>query len=573
MKNIKIITVFLLLFFLEVYNSPLVKAQVKTFCNPLNISYRFRPEEPSRREAADPTIVVFKDKYYLFASKSGGYWVSDDLIKWKFITNNDLPWESYAPTAVTIGDELYFMASGDVIYKTKDPEKRQWQKCGQIPISVVDPCLFLDDNGRLYLYYGCSPKEPTKVVELDMENECRFIGTPVSNFKGNPEEHGFEQKGDYNDKQGMPWIEGSWMNKYKGKYYLQYAGPGTEFKSYADGVYVSDNPLGPFTYASYSPFSYKPEGFVAGAGHSSTFSDKYGNYWHIATMVISKKHQFERRLGLFPTGFDKDGELHTFTGFGDYPTIIPNKRINDPASLFTGWMLLSYNKSVEVSSTLKSDSTKAIYAVDEDIKTYWSAATGNKGEWICVDLKGSPEIKAIQINFAEQDSKLFGRDNKIIGAQYIVEYSNDKKTWSTITDKSSNTEDLSHVYFQLKKSVKARYIRLTNVHVPDGKFAVSGVRVFGSNNKVIPNEVKDFKIERDISDPRIVKLSWEKQLGATGYNVRFGIAKNKLFKDYIVYSNNRLTIRSLNKYVSYWFTIDAFNESGIRNSSVIKEVK
>jgi hypothetical protein len=107
-----------------------------------------------------------------------------------------------------------------------------------------------------------------------------------------------------------PWIEGSWMTKHNGKYYLQYAGPGTEFKSYCDAVYVADKPLGPFKHwpnTTQSPI--RPEGFIAGAGHSSTFQDKYGNYWHVSTMTISIKHMFERRLGLVPcTFFDKDGE-------------------------------------------------------------------------------------------------------------------------------------------------------------------------------------------------------------------------------------------------------------------------
>ena len=68
----------------------------KTFCNPLNISYRFCLDEPSRREAADPTMVVYKDKYFLFASKSGGYWYSDDLLNWTFIETNEIPVEEYA---------------------------------------------------------------------------------------------------------------------------------------------------------------------------------------------------------------------------------------------------------------------------------------------------------------------------------------------------------------------------------------------------------------------------------------------------------------------------------------------
>src|SRR5215831_13110451 len=64
-----------------------------TLCNPLNLSYRFCLDTPSRREAADPTMILFKDEYYLFASKSGGYFHSTDLIHWDLITTKDLPLE------------------------------------------------------------------------------------------------------------------------------------------------------------------------------------------------------------------------------------------------------------------------------------------------------------------------------------------------------------------------------------------------------------------------------------------------------------------------------------------------
>src|SRR6476646_11993395 len=54
-----------------------------TFCNPLDIDYRFMVDTPSRREAADPVITLFNDEYYLFASKSGGYWHSHDMRDWQ----------------------------------------------------------------------------------------------------------------------------------------------------------------------------------------------------------------------------------------------------------------------------------------------------------------------------------------------------------------------------------------------------------------------------------------------------------------------------------------------------------
>ena len=94
---------------------------------------------------------------------------------------------------------------------------------------------------------------------------------------------------------------------------------------------------------------------------------------------------FERRLGLFPTFFDKDGEMHVYTGFGDFPFKLPTKKITSPDELFPNWMLLSYNKPVQVSSEL-ADHPKN-FATDEEVRTFWSAQTGNKGEWITMDLQ------------------------------------------------------------------------------------------------------------------------------------------------------------------------------------------
>ena len=530
----------------------------------MNLSYRFRPDTPSRREAADPMIVLFQNKYFLFASKSGGYWVSDEMKDWKLITNQTLPWEDYAPTVVAIDDALYFLASGGKkIYKSTDPIKGIWEHVGEIDSSVIDPCLFLDDDKKLYLYYGCSNKTPTKVVELDRNNRFHFKGTSVALIYADKENHGFERGGDNNTGAANPWIEGTWMTKHNGKYYLQYAAPGTQCKSYCDGVYVSDKPLGPYIFQSSNPFSYKPQGFIAGAGHSGTFQDKFGNYWHIATMTISKKHVFERRLGLFPTTFDADGTMRTYTGFGDYPFLFPTKKESNPESFFKGWMLLSYNKPVTVSSTLDSIKLKPEYAVDEEIRDWWSAKTGDKGEWFAVDLQEKPTINAIQINFADVDTKTLGRPTVQKGYQYLIESSDDKQTWKTVIDKSTSNEDLPHPYFELTKPIKARFIRVMNVNTPDGKFAISGLRVFGKAAEKKPATLTDFTIKRDEKDGCVVKLSWDKVAAATGYNIRYGIAKDKLYQNYIVYDKTEATIRSLVKDTPYWFAIDVFGENGV----------
>jgi hypothetical protein len=538
----------------------------RTICNPVDLSYRFRPEKPSRREAADPSVVVFKGEYYLFISKSGGYFHSSDLMKWQLITPDILPLENYAPTAVVIDDEIYFLTSGSKqIFKTKDPKSGKWEiaKDG-FQIDETDPALFLDDDGRLYYYGGCSNANPILGAEIDRKT-LDVIGDKVKLIGGNREKYGWEVRGDYGTAyEESPWIEGAWMNKYNGKYYLQYASPGTEFNSYNDAVYVSDQPLGPFTIARHNPFSYKPEGFATGAGHGSTFSDIYGNYWHIGTVTISLRDGFERRIALFPTFLDNDGILFAYTGFGDYPMRVPDKKISSPDELFPSWMLLSYNKKVAVSSTL--DGFPAQNAVDENLRTWWSAETGNKGEYYTVDLGDESDIYAIQVNFADQDAELFGRNDDIY-YQYILEQSIDGKKWTTLLDKSLNKEDATHDYIQLEQPVKSRYIRVVNVKVPSGKFSLYDLRVFGKGNKEAPEAVTSITVER-MDDRRTVKLNWNEIPKATGYIVRFGIQQDKLYQNYMVYGKNSVTINALNVEQTYFYTVDVFNENGITQSKV-----
>ena len=547
------------------------KTVQKTICNPVNLNYRFCLDKPSRREAADPTMVNFKNEYYLFASKSGGYWHSDDLISWDLIATKDLPLEDYAPTAVVMNDTIYFMASADkpVVYKTGNPKSGKWQIANpSFPIGMIDPCFFVDEDSRLYFYYGCSNINPIYGVELDPKT-FNPIGKSKVLFNSHRDKYGWERSGDYNEKTNNPWIEGSWMTKYNGKYYLQYAIPGTEFKSYCDGVYVCDEPLGDFSLAENNPCSSRPEGFIAGAGHSSTFQDKYGNYWHISTMTISQKHMFERRLGLLPMFFDEDGELYTYTTYGDFPFIVPRKKISDPNELFPKWMLLSYNKPVEVSSELSEHPKQ--YAADENIRNYWSAKTGDKGEWISMDLGKECTINAVQINYAENGTQIFGR-NSAIYHQYLLEYSLDGKSWFTLTDKTENKSDIPHDFIELEKPLKARYIRMTNYHVPGGTFALAGLRVFGNGAGNAPSPINGFEINRVATDKCIVNLKWEKSPDAVGYNIYYGTQQDKLYHNYQVIDSDSITIRSLNSLSKYYFSIEAFSENGISKRSKIIEV-
>jgi len=228
--------------------TPIKENKDNFYCNPINISYRFFLDGPSRREAADPAIVMYRDNYFLFASKLGGYYYSPDLLQWNFVGDTNLPIENYAPTAVVFNDEMYWLANGtDKLYKTSNPISGKWEVANPDFPVVGDPAFFVDTDGKIYLYHGVSNNDFIKGVELDIKNNLSPKGENVNLFKGNPKEHGWERPGDYNELNTAPWIEAPWMNKVNGTYYLQYSAPGTEYKSYADGYYTSKSPLGPFT--------------------------------------------------------------------------------------------------------------------------------------------------------------------------------------------------------------------------------------------------------------------------------------------------------------------------------------
>ncbi len=544
-----------------------------TFCNPMDLSYRFALDEPSRREAADPSVVRFRDTYYLFASKSGGYWCSDNLNRWCFIETHQIPTEEYAPTAIAVGDTLFFLASSNeksTIYKSADPLSGQWEVAVEaLEIPVWDPAFFMDDDQKLYLYWGCSNQRPLYGVEIDYRNGFAFVGGIKELVYANPSEYGWEVPGDYNTLTAQsPWIEGPWVTKHKGKYYLQYAGPGTEYKSYSDAVYLSENPLGPFKLQKHNPAMYKPEGFAAGAGHGSSFADEYGNFWQIGTMTISQKHMFERRLGLYPVFLDEDGTYYSIAKYGDYPMIVPQQKVNSFEDVFPGWMLLTYKKKVTVSSAV--DSLPASNMTDENIRTYWAAESGNKNEYAMIDLGTFYDVYALQINFAEHNTKIRGRE-KDIHHRFTVAYSLDGKKWEMLVDRSENNTDNSHVYIPLEDKVLCRYLKVNNIEVPGGHFAISGFRAFGIGSGKRPGQIDCFAAERNPEDKRSVKLCWSKADQTTGYNISYGTDKDKLYLNHIVYDDTILVINSLNSRRDYYFTIESFNENGITaNEQIVR---
>jgi xylan 1,4-beta-xylosidase len=291
----------------------------------------------------------------------------------------------------------------------------------------------------------------------------------------------------------------------------------------------------------------------------------------VSTIGICVKNNFERRIGIWPAGFDADDILYCYTAYGDYPTYLPHEK-RHPLESFTGWMLLNYNKPVQVSSTLGGYHSN--YAVDEDIKTYWSAKTGNKGEWISTDLGDVSTINAIQINYADQDADIMGKPDSTKGHQYIIYTSNENKNWKVLVDKSQSKADVPHDYIELTKPARARYVKLENLGMPTGKFAISGLRIFGKGSGDKPGEVKNFvplRTERKKKgERRNAWLKWQQEPSADGYVIYFGKSPDKMYGSIMVYGKNEYYFNGMDRSDRYYFQIEAFNANGIGPRSEVK---
>ncbi len=550
-----------------------------TFCNPISISVG---TERARR-AGEPVVVLFKDDYYLFITGGRGYWYSGNFRDWTYVNAPDFP--GGCPSVATDGETMY--ASGDKglhdVFISTDPKNGVWSKAGAYQRDYGDADMFIDDDGRVYMYWGWSQVLPFQVVELDPQNGFREKGEPAVCFFGDYETHGFERRRKedvifpyFNHRQYFPeespWIEGPWMIKHNGKYYLQYAAIGLEFSTYSHGIYVADNPLGPFEYSEHNPLTFKTTGFLLGAGHGSTFHDKNGNLWTIAMVPSYFGARGGSDLALFPTAVDADGVMHSNTAFGDYPQYFPGIKENPVEDNFTGWMLLSNKKYAEASSSLEG--FPVTNAVDESFLTHWCAATGDPGEFMKIDLGSECDLYAVQINFDQHDARLPfmrgmgsgpGRPANVNVSptrwqSYILEASINNQNWSVLVDKSNNTTDNKHDYIELGEPVKARYLRLTNVFTPDsGKFAVKDLRVFGNPGVAKFTKVKNVHVARNNDDRRDASILWDPVRDADGYVVRYGIEPDKLYNNYMVYDANSLTIYSLNKNPEYYFSVEAFD--------------
>jgi xylan 1,4-beta-xylosidase len=446
---------------------------------------------------ADPTVIKVEGKYFLYltggispyGSSRGGVWSSNDLVHWEYhqvetqgargigaptafeyngfvyLTGNDIGlYRSHSP----LGPFEYFGdfvdEHGQRLERERDPGQG-WEDGG-----VFDPAIFVDEDERVYLYYAGGSTAGVYGVELDSTDLRKFLGSPKHFFRFETT-HVWERYGNWNEYSEQSWIEGPWMTKHNGTYYLQYAAPGTDWKTYAVGVYTSKNPLGPYTYYEGSPILLHQGGLINGCAHHSIVEGPEGNPWAIYTLLYRNwNRMFERRIGMDPVGFDTEGNMF-IKGPSETPQWAPGVKANPWEDNDSGSYPLSEDKNYTVSS--EAPGRNAPYAVDNNNRTWWAPAKNDKERWLALDLGAESRlyrqmyiVDSARILFTLPEGDLWdeyrlgGEEGKSRIRQYKIEVSSDGENFTTVVDKTKNDRD-NAVEFDEIEPIKCRHVRLT----------------------------------------------------------------------------------------------------------------
>jgi hypothetical protein len=415
---------------------------------------------------ADPTVIRFEDKWYLFPS-AGLLWESSDLLNWTY--RRIEPFDpGYAPTVVQHPDGyLYLTACCDRMWRARHP-LGPWEDLGHVvdhtgkPFRWSDPMLFVDDDGEMYCYHGLG-KDGIYVAQMQRDRLTHFARRRQNCFAFNPD-HVWERKGEYNQDSAMSYIEGAWVTKHAGRYHLQYSANGTEWRNYALGCYVSDHPLGPWTPQKRNPMLLAPRGngIVNGCAHHSVVEGPGGSMWCFYTTLVRIEHAFERRIGMDPVGFDENGDMFV-AGPTEVPQWAPGV-VSDPSKENSAGLLpLSVNQPVRASASLPG--RDPVYAIDDSIRTWWEAPAGRE-QWLQVDLQAEYQLSAARTLFGDR-----GLDYEagVVPAPYgyRIESSIDPEVWTVVFDASANEAE-QHIRYDVFPEQLARHVRLVVVAVPPG---------------------------------------------------------------------------------------------------------
>jgi xylan 1,4-beta-xylosidase len=482
------------------------------YCNPLPMIIG-----PGGNASGDVSVIRDNGKYYMFCT-GGGAWISDDMVNWTFQRVEKVP---VAPDVVKYNGSFYMSGNDVQLLKADNPlgpytSLGEWKNTPDVAggwNGPFDTKIYIDDNNKPYLYYPGRGVSGIFVVPLDPNDLTKFAG-PVKHLFGFNNNHIWERYGEMNEYTDVAWIEGPWLQKHNGTYYLEYSASGTQWKTYAEGYYTAKSPMGPFTYAPNNPLLQKTDGLVTGTAHGSIVEGPDGNLWQFYTIVLSNPPG-GRRIGMDRIIFDKNGNMSVKVT--DTPQWGPNV-VKDPSKGESGSIPVTINKVRAMNALSKFSSEQpgheAAYAVDNSSGTWWEPTPIDSLPTLMIELSPATRFDVVQLFNIDGVRLMFNGGRRGSARppaatpsaanapaatppaqplsdiyQYKIEVSMDGKTFTAALDQTKNSLARNTIFEEIPP-VKCRFVRLTMTNWPKtSPLGIIEFTIFGKPAESLPAAV------------------------------------------------------------------------------------
>lgn len=304
----------------------------------------------------DPYLFTDNGKYYFTGTNDGVSFnlrESTDLKSWKpvgkiFSKDSSGAWgtkEYWQPQVLKGPDGKYYLyycahypSSGfsRIGVAVSDTVDGDYKEVHGKPLfdpgySVIDPHVFIDDDGQIYLYFSRGVSQNVvggiktsqiyvvkmkSMTELADDAEYVQLTTPTQSWE--------------TQSTGTRWNEGPDILKHDGRYYLFVSANNFATRAYSIGYATSDSPMGPFTKAEDNPVLTTPQKRISGTGNNSFFYSADGRELFTAYHA----HRFpdnpsgNRVLFIDRCGWREDGTFYI-----NGPTITPQPQVSGVSAL------------------------------------------------------------------------------------------------------------------------------------------------------------------------------------------------------------------------------------------------
>ncbi|TXK21996.1 family 43 glycosylhydrolase [Pontibacter qinzhouensis] len=247
---------------------------------------------------ADPTVFYHGGLYYLYGTVEGktaeGFevYTSPDMRTWEgpkgargglaLKQGDSYGTKGFWAPQVFFADGRFYMAytaNEQIAIAESDSPLGPFTHKALVPLAApvkqIDPFVFRDEDGKLYLYH----------VRLQEGNRI-FVAEMHPDFSGIKEETlqeciAAEEPWENTANAAWPVAEGPTVLKADGLYYLIYSANDFRNPDYAVGYATSQSPTGPWLKHPKSPFLSKANTGRNGSGHGDIIKDHNGNMLYV----------------------------------------------------------------------------------------------------------------------------------------------------------------------------------------------------------------------------------------------------------------------------------------------------